>query len=193
MLQEYVTTFTCQSPAMLTHCCSDANLFKPHKVTKEKKSQQRYYIDTVVNAFSTTNPTSFEQICKTHLTASIDILQYIKGANKPMPKNVAPKPLPSTKKPTLIFDLDETLIHCNENSNMPCDVLLPIKFPNGTVVKAGVNIRPYARECLEELSKDFELIVFTASHECYANVIVDYIDKKRLISHRFFRDSCWRS
>jgi CTD small phosphatase-like protein 2 len=37
------------------------------------------------------------------------------------------------------------------------------------------------------------LIVFTASHECYANVIIDYIDQKRLISHRFFRDSCWRS
>lgn len=47
---------------------------------------------------------------------------------------------------------------------MPCDVLLPIRFPNGAMVKAGVNIRPYARECLEELSRDFELIVFTASH-----------------------------
>lgn len=35
--------------------------------------------------------------------------------------------------------------------------------------------------------------MFTASHECYANVIVDYLDPKRLISHRYFRDSCWRS
>ena len=72
-------------------------------------------------------------------------------------------------------------------------MLLPIKFPNGATVKAGVNIRPYARECLEELSKDYELIVFTASHECYANVIIDYIDQKRLISYRYFRDSCWKS
>lgn len=76
---------------------------------------------------------------------------------------------------------------------MHCDILLPIRFPNGTVVKAGINIRPYAKECLEELAKDYELIVFTASHECYANVIIDEIDKKRLISHRYFRDSCSRS
>jgi hypothetical protein len=36
---------------------------------------------------------------------------------------------------------------------MPCDVQLPIKFPNGAMVKAGVNIRPWVKECLEDLSK----------------------------------------
>ena len=149
MLQEYVTTFTCQSPTMLTHCSSDANLFKPHKFSnKQKKVGQRFYIDAVINAFSTDNPTSFDQLCKTHMNTSIDILQYIRNANKPMPPIPTPRRLASTKKPTLIFDLDQTLIHCNEHASMPCDVLLPIKFPNGTVVKAGVNIRPYARECL---------------------------------------------
>lgn len=110
-----------------------------------------------------------------------------------MPQTPSRRALPPTQRMTLIFDLDETLIHCNEHANMPCDVLLPIKFPNGAIVKAAVNVRPWARECLEELSRDFQLIVFTASHECYANVIVDYLDPKRLISHRYFRDSCWRS
>ena len=146
ILQDYVTTFTCQSPTMMTHCSSDANLFKPHKFSaKEKKTQQRYYIDPVLNAYSTSNPTCFDQLCKTHLTASIDILQYIKTMNKPLPPLGNLRHLPPTSKPTLIFDLDETLIHCNENANLPCDVLLPIKFPNGATVKAGVNIRPYAR------------------------------------------------
>jgi len=27
---------------------------------------------------------------------------------------------------TVVFDLDETLIHCNENSSMKADVLIPI-------------------------------------------------------------------
>jgi len=104
------------------------------------------------------------------------------------------KPLSRTNKQTIIFDLDETLIHCNENSNMPCDISLPIKFPNNAIIKAGINIRPFARECLTELSKIYELIVFTASHECYANVIIDHLDPKGdLITHRFFRDSCYRS
>ena len=113
MLQEYVTTFTCQSPTMLTHCASDANLFKPHKYTGQKKNAQRFYIDAVINAYSTNNPTSFDQLCKTHLTTSIDILQYIKNSSKKPPSVINAKPLPASKKPTLIFDLDETLIHCN--------------------------------------------------------------------------------
>jgi hypothetical protein len=32
---------------------------------------------------------------------------------------------------TIVFDLDETLIHCNESTELPCDVILPIKFPTG--------------------------------------------------------------
>ena len=49
---------------------------------------------------------------------------------------------------TIIFDLDETLVHCNENENEVTDVTLPIKFPTGEIVEAGINIRPYVRECL---------------------------------------------
>jgi CTD small phosphatase-like protein 2 len=36
--------------------------------------------------------------------------------------------------------------------------------------------------------------VFTASHECYANVVLDHLDgKKDLISHRLFRNHCWQT
>lgn len=108
----------------------------------------KYYISALINAFSVGKPTSFDQLCKTHLIASLDILHFIKNANRPMPPTPIAKSLPLINKPTLIFDLDETLIHCNEHANMPCDVLLPIRFPNGAMVKAGVNIRPWAKECL---------------------------------------------
>lgn len=89
------------------------------------------------------------------------------------------------------MDLDETLIHCNQNSSIPSDVKLPIRFPSGDLLEAGINIRPYAREFLEELSKHFEVIIFTASHSCYANVVLDHLDPhKRWIQHRLYRDSC---
>ena len=46
-------------------------------------------------------------------------------------------------------------------------------------------------ECLRELSQYFEIIVFTASHGCYANVVLDYLDpKEQYIHHRLFRESC---
>lgn len=35
---------------------------------------------------------------------------------------------------TIVFDLDETLIHCNESVNVPGDVILPITFPTGDVI-----------------------------------------------------------
>ena len=95
-------------------------------------------------------------------------------------------------KKTLIFDLDETLVHCCEDitTSKPM-VTLPIVFPTGETVQAGINIRPFAIECLQEVNKDFEVFVFTASHPCYANVVLDYLDpKKELIHQRFFRDSC---
>lgn len=34
-------------------------------------------------------------------------------------------------------------------------------------------------------------MVFTASHGCYANRVIDYLDpEKQWISHRLFRDCC---
>lgn len=77
---------------------------------------------------------------------------------------------------TLIFDLDETLVHCCDDLSQNPDVILPVTFPTGEVVNAGINIRPYARECLLEANKYFEVIVFTASHSCYADVVLDCLD-----------------
>lgn len=95
-------------------------------------------------------------------------------------------------KKTVVFDLDETLVHCCENTDeVKPDVILPVVFPTGEVVDAGINIRPHAIECLKEVNKDFEVFVFTASHQCYANVVLDYLDPTgELIHQRFFRDSC---
>ncbi|EGR33782.1 NLI interacting factor-like phosphatase family protein, putative [Ichthyophthirius multifiliis] len=95
------------------------------------------------------------------------------------------------RQKTLVFDLDETLIHCNENVQIPSDVVLPIKFPTGEIIEAGINIRPYCYECLQELSKYYEIVVFTASHSCYANVVLDYLDPKgQYISYRLYRENC---
>jgi CTD small phosphatase-like protein 2 len=94
----------------------------------------------------------------------------------------------------VVLDLDETLIHCNESVDLPHDVALEISFPNNSKIRAGINVRPYASECLRELSQHYEVIVFTASHHFYANVILDYLDPHhQYIAHRFFRDSCHKS
>ena len=91
---------------------------------------------------------------------------------------------------TLIFDLDETLVHCCEN---PAEGKhsLGIELPSGEKITVGINIRPYAIECLTILSKKFEIIIFTASHKCYADVVLDLLDPNHeIIHHRLYRENC---
>ena len=79
---------------------------------------------------------------------------------------------------TIVFDLDETLAHCvrNQDKKRKADVYLPIKMPNGRTAEVGFNIRPFCKECLETANKFYEVVVFTASHKWYADVILDYLD-----------------
>lgn len=95
-------------------------------------------------------------------------------------------------KKTLVFDLDETLVHCSdlECHSVP-DVHLPVQFPNGEEVLASLHIRPFVQECLQAANKDYEVVVFTASHQCYADVVLDYLDPDgSLVHHRLYRENC---
>lgn len=111
-----------------------------------------------------------------------------------------PEPLPHQTK-VAIFDMDETLIHCVDDLERDNpDVIVEIDFsPEGQhnqedVVCAGINVRPYALECLEEAAKHFQVIVFTASQQTYADAILDYLDpQSRLIAFRMYRHHCFLS
>ncbi|CAD8152903.1 unnamed protein product [Paramecium octaurelia] len=136
----------------------------------------------------------FSEIYLDHIQQSFHALQFCKEAQKPKLEDIKQKivNLPPNKfAKSLVFDLDETLIHCQESNDDPSDIVLTIKFPTGETVEAGINIRPYCKEMLQILSQKYEIIVFTASHECYAQKVLNYLDPdKKFIHHRFFRDSC---
>ena len=88
-----------------------------------------------------------------------------------------PEPLDPSHKKVLIFDMDETLIHCVDDiETQNPDVILEIEFPGEEPVCAGINLRPYLMQCLQEANKSFQVIVFTASHQIYADAILDYVD-----------------
>ena len=68
-----------------------------------------------------------------------------------------PEPNAPHKTKTIVFDLDETLIHCVDDVDRDNpDVIIPIKFSEDPEpVLAGINIRPYAKECLKAANKHF--------------------------------------
>ena len=48
------------------------------------------------------------------------------------------------------------MIHCIDDLEQEVpDTVLDVTFPNGEVVQAGVNVRPYAIECLKEANKNY--------------------------------------
>lgn len=92
----------------------------------------------------------------------------------------------------VVFDLDETLVHCiyNDQDIDEADVFLDIKMPNGKTANTGFNIRPYWKEMIEEIQKDWEIVVFTASCKNYADAILDYMDPEdKYFHHRLYRET----
>ena len=80
----------------------------------------------------------------------------------------------SDKKYTLVLDLDETLIHFKPNPN---------NDSSGKIM-----IRPFLYDFLRSVKKYYELIIFTAATEDYANPIINAIERdEKYFEHRLYR------
>ena len=71
---------------------------------------------------------------------------------------------------TLVVDLDETLVHYVEEEN-----------------RAYVQVRPYADYFLTEMGKYFEIVIFTAAAEDYADIVLNELDKNKAIDYKLYR------
>ncbi|KAK4527900.1 hypothetical protein GAYE_SCF46G5833 [Galdieria yellowstonensis] len=91
---------------------------------------------------------------------------------------------------TLVLDLDETLVHCSTEPCHDADLIFPVYF-GGTEYLVYGRKRPYLDYFLNEIRKYFEVIVFTASQQAYADTILNLLDPEGyFFKHRAFRDSC---
>lgn len=106
--------------------------------------------------------------------------QTAAGATHPffdddLPQVVEPflPPLPHEeegKTYSLVIDLDETLVHY---------------FDMGP--ESHFLIRPGCFEFLDEMAKYFELVIFTAAMQDYADSVLDQIDRNKCIKYRLYR------
>ena len=69
---------------------------------------------------------------------------------------------------TLVLDLDETILHYD-------------------TIKKIFLVRPYTRHFLREVSRWFEVVVFTAATKDYTDYILDRIDIEKKVKHRLYR------
>ena len=73
-------------------------------------------------------------------------------------------------KYTLVLDLDETIVHY-------------IKYKKAEYVQ----VRPYLDDFIKELSQFYEIVIFTASYQHYADLAIDGIDPGKKIKYRLYR------
>lgn len=106
------------------------------------------------------------------------------------PRIVLPKKLDSAPRQSLVLDLDETLVHCSIEPIPDADTTFSVVF-NGMTYQVYVRKRPYLDRFLAAVASKFEVTVFTASQQVYAEKLLDILDPKGvLIHHRLYRDSC---
>ncbi|KAI1778238.1 NLI interacting factor-like phosphatase-domain-containing protein [Hypoxylon cercidicola] len=142
------------------------------------------------------------------------------GALTKYPKTPAPpRPLIPRRQPsylpyepvdpkhlkTLILDLDETLIHSmSKGGRMGSGHMVEVRL-NTTYVGSGgqqalgpqhpilyyVHKRPHCDEFLRKVCKWFNLVVFTASVQEYADPVIDWLESERkFFSGRYYRQHC---
>lgn len=135
--------------------------------------------------------------CCTELCSAIGaICRRLHASNiRVEPAKVSVPPLLPPQSPeksglkTLVLDLDETLVHSSFEKLLDADFVVNItKGPKRG--RVYVKKRPGLNEFLRKAAELYEVVVFTASMECYAGPVLDVIDRKRRISHRLFREHC---
>jgi Dullard-like phosphatase family protein len=92
----------------------------------------------------------------------------------------------NTERITLFIDLDNTLIFSSLNK------LDNIKTKNFAFIdnKYYVYKRPHLDDFLNTISQFCDVSIYTASVKEYADKIIDYIDKNKVIANRYYRHDC---
>eukprot|EP00035_Acanthoeca_spectabilis_P038355 m.52452 g.52452 ORF g.52452 m.52452 type:complete len:392 (+) comp9102_c0_seq2:62-1237(+) len=123
---------------------------------------------------------------------SIPPLEEIDGGKWLKRKPVLPprRKADKSKPLTLVLDLDETLVHCEVNEMTNYDYVFPVHLDKRKYT-VYARRRPFMKQFLERVSELFEVVLFTASQQVYADELLDLFDADRkLIHYRLFRGDC---
>ena len=143
------------------------------------------YITETLKGISKLNKLNFEN-------ALLDPQSYLNMNRNEITRNVV------SGKKVVLLDLDETLIHGDFQEEYLNDIDHPydkiIKFTSldeQEEVSVGIFIRNGVQKFLEEISKIFDIGIFTASSKDYADAVINYLDpNNEFIKFRLYRNSC---
>ena len=178
-----------------------------------RRNQRRGKGDTAAATGSDTQPALTVANIKspTSPTSSLRMTKYPRSPAPPRP--LIPRRQPSyssqpsrssrLQQKTLVIDLDETLIHSlAKGGRMSSGHMVEVKL-NTTVGYGGATLgpqhpilyyvhkRPHCDDFLRRVCKWYNLVVFTASVQEYADPVIDWLEQERkYFSGRYYRQHC---
>lgn len=114
-----------------------------------------------------------------------------------------PKGEADRNKNTLVVDVDETLVHSSFSPMTTPDFVFPFKPDNKDMnqkksskeetndpqLLISVRVRPYAEQFISELSKYYEIVIFSNFGKNYTDEILSHIDPDHKVKHKLYQDS----
>ena len=148
-------------------------------------------------------PNVKEDVLKKHIFNIIQGCRYaVRQVKAPpisqlKPKQIQLRKMDSTSfKKTLVLDLDETLITTRSNKNLKDSVkeITPPRIKDDQPEDLKIKVRPFAEQFLKAMSKEFEIVIFTAADRKYAEICLSVIDpNQEYVTLLIHRDYCLRT
>lgn len=158
---------------------------------------------TAVNVKSPTSP----------ISSSLRMTRYPRALAPPRPliprrqpsysSQISPRSSSRLAQKTLVIDLDETLIHSlAKGGRMSSGHMVEVKLSSAVGYGGAtlgpqhpilyyVHKRPHCDDFLRKVCKWYNLVVFTASVQEYADPVIDWLEQERkYFSERFYRQHC---
>lgn len=130
--------------------------------------------DPELDSFDEMPVGTFEEVLhkiRSRNNESVPVILFQPNTNEMRKERNLLPPISADRKYTLVLDLDETLIHFEEKDDGTSQFL----------------IRPYAQYFLKQVAKYYEVVVFTAALQDYADYILDRMDSTRTVKYRLYR------
>ena len=172
--KEFNDQYTCFKTMYLFFTKSNNNLNKNNSNKNKTKTEMDNY-DFLTNSETNMILSKLTTIFSSCKEISSNLILYYTNFKILLEKSKVKPPFlgPITdpkKNFTLVVDLDETLVHYVEEES-----------------RAYVQVRPYADYFLTEMGKHFEIVIFTAAAEDYADIVLNELDKNNAIDYKLYR------
>lgn len=134
---------------------------------------------------SSSGSTSVQHIEATHMTRRKNhtLSPYFSALMVPAAKSF------NRRRKSLILDLDETLVHSQFKPNACCDLRMEIRVDHYTAI-FYVSKRPHLDVFLRTVAQWYNVVIFTASIQKYADPLISVLDVHRVVKRRIFRQHC---